>query len=263
MIQRPPSLREFLEASNLEVAKEPPWVHSACSGYIWDFLEATKILAFPCSVFRAEKLCYFFVGRPAYKRDEVHNPGTWEAPMAFVMRFPKQPKIKRIFPFDSGAFHLRRFPSYISMFKLDRFDIAGDPRNIGRLIFLIYGTPTQYFERRAAGHEEIKREHNLLPRHQEILAVSKLALENMNAQFDDRAAAIEISVEEDIPILPQHLVGIAVPDELRREADVWEAINQLTPFVEIYTHLPATLHGYYSRLYESVERIYRRAGIVL
>lgn len=46
MIPQPPTLKEFLESSNLEVAKEPPWVHSACSGYIWDIIQSGKLIAF-------------------------------------------------------------------------------------------------------------------------------------------------------------------------------------------------------------------------
>lgn len=263
MIPQPPTLKEFLETSNLAVAKEPPWVHSACSGHIWNFVNAGKILAFPCSVFSAEKLCYFFVGRPAYKRDDVLNPGDWELPMAFVMRFQSPPKIKRVFPFDSGAFHTNRFPSYMTMFKLERFDIAGDQKNIGRLISLIYRTPAQYFERRPAGHEEIKKEYDLLPRHREVLAVSKLALENASARFDDRAAAIEISVEEDVPIAPENLIGIVLPAELRRETELWDELKRMTPYVETYSHLPTSLHGYYARMTECVERIYSKFGVVL
>lgn len=183
--------------------------------------------------------------------------------MAFVMRFAAPPKISRVFPFDSGAFHLRRFPSYMTMFKLERFDISGDQRNIGRLISLIYRTPTQYFERRPAGHEEMKTEYDLLPRHREVLAVSKLALENSSARFDDRAAAIEISVGEDVPLAPENLLGIVVPSELRRETELWTELHRLTPFVETYTHLPTSLHGYYARMTECVERIYSRVGVVL
>ncbi|MHC2002522.1 hypothetical protein ACYQR9_19060 [Methylobacterium sp. CM6241] len=263
MIPRPPSLKEYLEASNLEVAKEPPWVHSASSGDIWDFLESEKILAVPCTVFRPEKLCYFFVGRPAYKRDDVLNPGDWELPMAFVMKFRSPPNIKRVFPFDSGAFSINRFPTYMTMFQINRFDISGDPRNIGRLISLVYRTPEQYFFRRPMGEEEVKREHDLLPRHREILAVSKLAGENSAAKMDDRAAAIEISVSEDVPLLKEDLVGIVVPSELRREKELWLKLNEMTKFVETYSHLPASLHGYYARMSECVERIYERAGVRL
>ncbi|WP_232631049.1 hypothetical protein [Methylobacterium sp. Leaf118] len=262
-IPQPPSLKEFLEASNLEVAKEPPWVHSASAGRIWDFVNAGKIIAFPCNVFTGENLCYFFVGRPAYKRDDITNPGDWELPMAFVMRFPKPPKIKRIFPFDSGAFANKRFPTYITMFKINRFDISGDQRNIGRLISLVYRTPTQYFERRPSGHEEIKREHDLLPRHQEILAVSKLALENASHQMDDRAAAIEVSVEEDITLLQEHLVGIVMPEEYEREKELWAHLKSLTPNLETYRILPSSLHGYYARVSDCVDRIYKKAGIQL
>lgn len=263
MIPQPITLKDFLETSNLAIADDPPWVHSACSGNIWDFVNSGKILALPCSVFRPEKLCYFFVGRPAYKRDDILNPGDWELPMAFVMKFPTPPKIKRIFPFDSGAFSDRRFPSYITMFKLDRFDISGDNRNIGRLISLIYRTPEQYFYRRPAGYEDLKQEHDLLPRHREILAVSRLAAENAAVKMDDRAAAIEISVDEDVPITVDNLLGIVLPEELKREQELWLHLKSLSKNIETYSHLPSSLHGYYSRMSECVNRIYRRNGIKL
>ncbi|TXN22151.1 hypothetical protein [Methylobacterium sp. WL9] len=256
-------MKEFLEASNLEIAKEPPWTHSASCGYIWDYVEAEKILAFECRVFKPDNLCYFFVGRPAYKRNEIHSPGDWEYPLVFVMRFGIAPKIKRIFPFDSGAFVDQRFPTYLTMFDVNRFDISGDQRNIGRLISLVYKTPQLYFERRPVGQEELRREHELTPRHREIEAVAKLARENATPEMDDRAAAIEVSVGEDVPILPENLLGIVIPDQYELERELFDRLKQMTTFIETYRHLPSTLHGYHARIVDCVDRIYKRAGIVL
>jgi hypothetical protein len=84
---RPIRLREFLANVNVPVAKVPPLVHSTSSHLLFDIIQSGKLLALPCNVFAGDKLCYCFVGRPAYKAAPVDAPSEWQLPMAFVMRF--------------------------------------------------------------------------------------------------------------------------------------------------------------------------------
>ena len=263
MIPKAVKLREFLEASNLEVAKMPPWIHSTSAHNIWEIMGSGKILAMACDVFRPEKLCYCFVGRPAYKRKDEKNVEDWQLPMAFVLRFQTEPKIKRVFPFDSGAFRNKRLPSYITCFKIDGYELSGDMRNVGRLISLLYKNPKRYFDRKAAGFEELKEEHNLLPRHQEVMAVSRLALDSSSMECDDRAAAIEVSLEQDIVLNPRDMLGVVIPDEYKREPELVTALKELTPFIEYYRHNPINHGAHYGQIYDAVQSIYKRAGVPL
>jgi hypothetical protein len=184
----------------------------------------------------------------------TENPSAWQLPVAFVIRFEKPPPIKRIFPFDSGAFHDRRLPDYITMFKMDGYNLAGNPELVGRLVSFYFKSAERYFHRRPASEEEIKEQHNLDMSHAEIIALSRLYHEGSSPDCDDRAAAVEIQIEQDIEIRQDNLLGIVVPD-------LMHAIRTITKNVETYDHFPLGLTSHFALLYEGVKTIYKNAGI--
>ena len=263
MEDEPLTLREFLENSNLAVAKEPPLVHSTNVQNIWKIKKTGAIIAMPCSVFKADKLCYCFVGRPAYKRDDIESPQIWQLPMAFVLRFQEPISTKRIYPFDSGAFIHNRLPDYVTGFDSDGYELSSDRRNIGRLISLVYKNPEKYFVRAAAGFEEITEQYEMSLRHQEVMAVCKLALDNSSRKCDDRAAAIEVSLDQDVILKRENLLGVVVPDEVTREPSIMKWLSELTQNVETYTHFPLSLYSHYGQVYQAVKMIYKKAGVRL
>ena len=256
-------LNEFLPGLNTAVAKTPPIVHSTSAHRLLEILEAGKLLAMPCNVFAGDKLCYCFLGRPAYKAPSVESPSEWQLPIAFILRFDTPPVIKRVFPFDSGAFRLGRFPSYISCFKLEGYELSGDPNNIGRLISFFFKSSERYVGRRAADHQELKEEHNLDMRHQEVLALARLFRESSTAQCDDRAAAVEFQIGEDVALARDNLLGVVIPDEYKRIPGLISAIKSVTGIIQTYPHLPLGTQEHYALIYDRVNTIYKKAGIKL
>lgn len=259
----PVRLSEYLPSLNVEAARTPPLVHSTSVHRVFDILHGGKILAMRCSVFTNDKLCYFFVGRPAYKGALSDAPATWQLPMSFVMRFREPPPIKRVFPFDSGAFVQKRLPDYITMFDLNGYEISGHPENIGRLISFYFKTPKRYMEKRANGEQELKEEHSLGPRHQEISALHRLYLEQNSTAFDDRSAAVEIQISADVPLLQENVLGVVIPDEYGRDPEIMAALRAITPNVETYRHWPNNALFHYALIYEGVSNIYRKFGLPL
>jgi hypothetical protein len=261
MALRPVRLNQYLASVNLPGETKLPWVHSTSASNLMDIIADGKILAAPCRVFRGDKLCYLFLGRPAYKAKNAENPSVWQLPVAFVVRFEKPPPIKRAFPFDSGAFYDRRLPDYITMFKMDGYNLAGNPDLIGRLVSFFFKSSDRYFFRRPAGEEEIKEQHNLDPRHAEVLALSKLYLEGSSPEFDDRAAAIELQIEQDIELRKENLLGIVMPKEYARVPELMQSIRSLTSNVETYDLMPLGLNSHFNFLYQGVINIYKTSGI--
>jgi len=256
-------LREFLTNSNLAVPTSPPWVHSTASARLISILQQEKLLAVKCTVFKGENLCYLFVGRAAYKGKDALNPEPWQLPSVFVMRFNTPPPVKRIHPFDSGAFYRGRMPDYLTMFDLEDFNVGTDQDQIGRLISLYFETPRRYVDRHARDQEKLKDEHLLNMSHSKVLAVSKLYKEGSTKNYDDRAAAIELQVEQDIPLKKENLLGVVIPEEYMRTPGVRESLQGLTNVIETYRLLPLNINQHYGLIYECVERIYKRAGINL
>lgn len=257
------NLSDFLKNSNLAVPKSPPWVHSTASSNLIPILNEEKLLAVKCNVFKGEKLCYLFVGRAAYKGKDALNPEPWQLPSVFVMRFNNPPPLKRIHPFDTGAFERGVMPDYLTTFKLEDFNVGTDQDQIGRLISLYFGTPRRYVDRDANDQKKLKEEHLLDMSHDKILAVSKLYKEGSTRDCDDRGAVIELQVEEDIPLQKENLLGVVIPEEYQRTPGVVQSLKQLTNVIETYRLLPLSISHYYGLIYECVEQVYKRAGINL
>jgi hypothetical protein len=255
------SLKEFLSRQNLPGALNLPWVHSASASRLFKIVEDEKLVAMNCTVFRGEKLCYFFVGRPAYKFNSEGVPSAWQLPVAFVLRFQSPPPIKRAFPFDSGAFMKNRMPDYISMFDLDGFDLAGDPQLVGRLVSLYFKTPERYVQRRAVGEEELKADNSFDMRHAELQALGRLFREGSTSNLDDRAAAVEIQVAQDVPLRREDLLGVVIPEEYARTPGVMKSLKALTKYVETYDLYPVSTNHHFALIYDRVNAIYKRSGI--
>ena len=255
------TLRDFLSRQNLPGALTLPWIHSASAHRLMKIIEDEKLLAMPCNVFRGDKLCYFFVGRPAYKFNSDTVPSAWQLPVAFVVRFHKPPPIKRAFPFDSGAFRKGLTPDYITMFDLDGYNLGNNTELIGRLISLYFKTPERYVRRRAVGEEELKEENAFDMRHAELQALGRLFREGSTSNFDDRAAAIEIQVEQDIPLAQDNLLGAVIPEEYARTPGVMQSLKQLTGHVETYDLMPVSTNHHFGLIYDRVNTIYKRAGV--
>lgn len=256
-------LKDFLTNSNLAAPKSPPWIHSSPSSKLISIIHGEKLVAMKCNVFKGEKLCYLFVGRAAYKIKDTENPTPWQLPSVFIMRFTTPPPIKRLYPFDTGAFSRNRLPDYITTFDMTNFELGTSHEQIGRLISLYFESPRRYIDRNAVDHDKLKEEHLLSMSHSEILALGKLYREGSTKNHDDRAAAIEIQVAEDIPLAKSNLLGVVVPDEYLRTDGVKESLNALTNIVEGYRLLPLSLSQHYSLIYDCVERVYKRAGILI
>src|SRR3984893_15855071 len=71
-------LKEYLQQVNVAVSKSPPMIHSTSAHRLIDIIGSGKLLAMPCNVFAGDKLCYCFLGRPAYKGPSVESPSEWQ-----------------------------------------------------------------------------------------------------------------------------------------------------------------------------------------
>lgn len=191
-------LADFLASQNAASRMDLGLVHSTKSSKLVDILAAKKLMAMPCNVFAGENLVYMFVGRPAYKY-RVEDPARyWMLPTVFVIRFQKMPPIKRIFPFDSGAFSKRVFPNYIAEFDLSRYDLGTNIDLVGKLISVLYGDDASYLKRAPISEDMLRKRYETGPLDMEIDALLALYGENNSPNFDDRAATVELQFEKSI-----------------------------------------------------------------
>jgi hypothetical protein len=118
-------LGDFLTRNSAITAKALPLVHTCHSYNLAGIISDSKIKTHYCDVFH-EQLNYFFVGRPAYKKDLSEEAADWELPTVFIFSY-NIVDAKRLYPFDTGALNKKMLPSFIQMMNRDSFDVADVP----------------------------------------------------------------------------------------------------------------------------------------
>ncbi|AMA55720.1 hypothetical protein [Bradyrhizobium sp. CCGE-LA001] len=257
----PIKLKDFLAALNVPDLEQLPLVHTTESSRIFSILNQAKLKATPCNVFRGENLCYFFVGRPAYKFQlSEPNPYYWQLPMVFVVKFHDALKSKRILPFDSGAFKSSRLPSHILGFDIADFDLAPDTSLVTRLISTFYGSNANYFKAMGMKPEALEERHVLSPMHLQILSLAQLYSQPRTLDSDDRKSTIELQIEGDVEIGDGHLLGIILPDDFRRSAEIVAKLNSFGCQIEYYPFYPLRSDHFYYAIYDGVARVLKNNG---
>jgi len=257
-------LAEFLMKNSVTDGGGLPLVHSTKAFHLRSLQQSNTLLAGDCDVFIGEKLNYFFVGRPAYKTEtEESESAYWEFPCCFIFEFEAIGDIKRIFPFDSGAFNQKRYPSYLKMMKSEAFEVSSVAGSPGRIIGAFFGSPSRYFEMKPVGEDEFHAEHLLKPMDMEVKALHRLSLEKSASTFDDRRLTIEVQSSSDVDLTVTQPLAVIAPSEFF-EDDVFrshvEMVWKATPIS--YPVFSLNVKTAYGQIYEKVREFYQARGLL-
>jgi len=170
-----------------------------------------------CDVFR-EPLAYFFVGRPAYKRDLDPDAAEWELPVCFVFEYDIS-GAKRIYPFDTGAFAKTRYPQFLQMMALDKFEVTGLDRAPDRIIGAFFGGTRNYFRLKTESEESFRAKFALGAFDAEVKAYHKLILAKQS-RADDRRTTIEVQLDKSTLITAANLLAVILPEPYFLNAEV-------------------------------------------
>jgi hypothetical protein len=251
------TIPEFLRAAQAGAVDAPPPVHSTIAANLFSILEAGRIRAAPCDVFRGERLCYLFIGRPSYKKSGTGEAPHWMLPVVFVLNNLKNLPIKRIHPLDTGAFASRRLPDYVTAFDLEGFELGSDPTEIRRTIAAFYETAERYINGESRSLESIKTQMQIGVRHARVEALVRLYSERTLPEIDDRGRNIEVQVSDDIP-LKDNLFGVVMPDPYQYDLELVRCLKDLGVKTEYYGIYPLNADAHFGTMYEAVSRIFRR-----
>ncbi|MDP2355767.1 MAG: hypothetical protein Q8M31_06860 [Beijerinckiaceae bacterium] len=138
------ALYDFLQRNQIERKKALPLVHSTEAYFIRKFMNSGKIAVRKCNVFKKDKLSYFFVGRPSFKREIGSEATDWELPVCMIVDYSAV-RQKRVFPFDSGAFRKKLYPKFMNMMPLEEFEVSGDADAAEKIIGTFFGNNKNYF----------------------------------------------------------------------------------------------------------------------
>lgn len=255
---------DFLQRNTVKPAGVLPLVHTRPARLLRHFSETNAIAPEPCDVFVGENLNYFFVGRPAYKySSDDREAEYWELPCCFVFEFSTLQNLKRVFPFDTGAFHNRLYPRYINDLKMDDFDALGTPDAVSRIIGAFFADIPSYFQLKPKPESAFEQEFQLDVFDTEIRALHRLAREKSSTKYDDRRFSIEMQDTDSIDLSTKKPIAVIAPNQYYSNqafrdhvTNVWGA----TPLG--YSTYRLSVTAAYYAIYQNVEELFRRRGLL-
>ena len=253
------TLAEFLTKQNTNYQRTLPLVHSSEAHRLFKMLKEGKISVSQCDTFHGENLAYFFYGRPSYRKF-YERPQEWQLPFVLILKSTCLVNMKRLFPFDSGAFFSKRLPSYIANFSPDGYELSSIPSAVDLLIDIFFGTDEDYLHNRPKPIEEVKHRRKLGVRHSEIQALCSL-YNSVELRADDRARAIELQTDADV-MMKDELLGVVMPRPYFDDETLRGALKSAGIISRSYDVWGLNTEGYMSAIYSNVKDIYHQLGLL-
>ncbi|CAL4868258.1 hypothetical protein MMA231_02533 [Asticcacaulis sp. MM231] len=256
-------LKAFLAKNTIKVADGLPVVHSTRAYNLGQLRQSNMLQVTECDVFKTEELNYFFVGRPAYKLDSDGQGSPWEYPCCFIFDIKVLSDIRRIFPFDSGAFAGGRYPSYIQRMPLEEFTAETSTETPGKIIGAFFGSPWNYFRSKPVNEDDFISEHNLGAFDAEVRGLHRLSGDSGSDKFDDRRMTIEIQNGSPIDLVADNPLAVIAPSEYFDDADFRKQVTETWGAEPIsYPVHTLSVQGAYSSIYDRVLDFYQRNGLL-
>jgi hypothetical protein len=252
------ALTNFLQRNQITRARPLPLVHTTESYYLRRIVDTGVIKTHPCNVFAGENLSYFFVGRAAYKRDLLQEAEYWELPTCLVFSFFVD-GAKRIFPFDSGAFDAKRYPSYINMMDLEDFQITDDVEAPHKIIGTFFTNARNYYRLQARPKEQFEALFDVDVLDEEMKALHKL-IQHKDKRFDDRRFAIEVQFNHDIELRNRKPILAIFPETYLANEEYIEKIAAMGCDILTYPVYPLRKEYFYYAIYEKLDNFYASRG---
>ena len=250
-------MRRFVQAAE-PLPTQLPLVHSTDAYRFVDMAEEDAITPQACSVFTGERLTYFFYGRPSFRPNAQEEPTGLDhyLPVCLILRPDFALQIKRIFPFDSGAFHHSFYAAYFhKLMALQDFELTPSPETPGRLVSRFYGSNAAYLYSKDPKLEDID------PEEFEARSYLELISARGGNAIDSRGAGVEIQTQEAIK-LTEAVEAVIVPSTFEASASAGSLRDhgvEVIPYSVVSRMRPMEYAG---SLTEVCMAYYRRKGIL-
>lgn len=260
----PGRFKDFLRKNSVVASSPLPLVHSTPSYRLESIISSDQIVPTICDVFETP-LTYFFVGRPAYKVANSDGEAEyWELPSCFIFEYSMVSSPDKVFPFDSGALHKGRMPSYINVMKRDEFDVHDVVDAPTKIIGAYFPNLAAYMKGQPKDTGTFQKEFTLGVFEAEAKAVHRLSLEKHISRVDDRRLSVEISTSETFDLRVSRPLAVIAPDEYfadepftKKVTSEWGAVPISYPLSSLSTS------EYYALIYDRIESFYRdKLGLI-
>ncbi|WP_372872769.1 hypothetical protein [Shewanella sp.] len=217
-----------------------PLMHT-CDGIgFLGIIESQEISATLCPVFN-ESLVYYFYGRPAYRVKESSCSSMIELfPVCFIIKPESLDALKRVYPFDTGAFEADLYQQHMSSkMPMQRFELKPSYDFIKKFVEYIYGSNSNYYKGRS-----ILDASSLSPLYTEIQSLLRLVNYTGAERIDDRCSTIEVQTEKALDITSGAIQAIIMPSEMLADESVSDLLmdHDIEPITyEVYRSSPSAM----------------------
>lgn len=160
----------------------------------------------------------------------------WELPCCFIFDFSVVKDIKRVYPFDSGAFQDGLYPSYIKHMPIGHFEAGAATNAPSKIIGAFFGDSKSYFKLRAKSDEAFNADFSPKVFDAELMALHRLSQEKSAARFDDRRFTIEVQSTTDLDLKINSPLAVIAPSPyfedtafLSHVENVWKSVPMPYP----------------------------------
>lgn len=255
------ALARFLNKNSVGSSLALPALHSTSAYQAKQIIKGGLINPQPCPVYKGEDLTYLFYGRPSYKKlGESQLAKYWELPSIFVMEY-QTIDIKRVFPFDTGAFIQNRYPNFISMMDISEFEATNSLSAPQRLVGSFFVDADRYFRLKPRERRDFVHRYDVTSTDEEIHALYDLIL-SYSEKIDDRRFAVELQTEKQILLKECGLMAVIIPEEYCESDELISIVESHGAEVIPYPTYSLKQEMYYHSIYNILFELYREKGLV-
>ncbi|MDE8763646.1 MULTISPECIES: hypothetical protein [Rhizobium] len=255
----------FVREHLIEECNPLPLIHITPAYRFAEIIPGDELIPVWCEIFQQE-LIYTFYGRPAYKsQDMVNSELEFNWPIVLLFDHANVGEIKRIMPFDSGAFNDRIYANYFHKdSQMLDFELPGDIGYATALASIFYTSPQRYMTANADRNPNIGLSHFEA---QGVQALNQVPVfsRRTGERRDERSSTIEVQIGEKIKLI-DNVMAIILPQQYVDHEEIMDAVARW--------HLPTKNIRYYDmvylqdnssvsgEIYRVVREIYRENGLV-
>jgi hypothetical protein len=211
--------KDFIRDSSNTISESNlllPFYHT-CRGETFRTIASSgSVAATHCKEFQ-ENLLYLFYGRPAYRiAGEKTTLDLGQFPVCFILKRDSVRNVKRIFPFDTGAFLANILREYCGDFHTEaeamaallEYELGADLNNLAKFIGLVYGDDDHYLTVAPA----IKAS-DLKGMCFELSRILDMASARSRKEWDNRALTAEIQMMSSISFDGVGIEAVVLPTQ--------------------------------------------------
>lgn len=205
-----------------------PLVHSTSLYNFRSILVDNILSTSECRVFN-EDIVYLFYGKPSYRVASKDGPRTdlTHCPICFILNYAAFGTARRIFPFDSGAFHNGLYSHHFPReYKLEEFCLGTSLDIPLKVVNMFFGSNRSYL----LGETRPLTDKSALDF--EINSYFGLITSSGESCVDDRKSSIELQIDHGIALSKDTVLAVVLPKACMDDEEVRDAINitwQATP----------------------------------